>query len=279
MLNLRLCFPSMEGQVNCMHSKLMLLSHPTYLRIAVPTANLVSYDWGESGDMENMVFLIDLPRLPQGQPPQEMTRFGRDLVYFLKAMGLEQSIFESVSSFDFTATQDLGFVHTIGGAHDERSWQQTGYCGLGRVVQELGLATGSEIAVDFVTSSVGSLDIDFLTRLYLAAQGDDGTTEYNWRNLNTGKVRSKTSLPERERCSAHQRRVEGEISNNFQIYFPTHETVTASKAGYAGTICFQSKWYNSPNFPRHAMRDCKSSRTGLLMHNKVIKSILSQSTH
>ena len=49
MSNLRLCFPSMEGQINCMHSKLMLLSHPNYLRVAVPTANLVSYDWGETG--------------------------------------------------------------------------------------------------------------------------------------------------------------------------------------------------------------------------------------
>ena len=49
MSNLRLCFPSMEGQVNCMHSKLMLLSHHSYLRVAVPTANLVSYDWGETG--------------------------------------------------------------------------------------------------------------------------------------------------------------------------------------------------------------------------------------
>ena len=46
---LRLCFPSMEGQISCMHSKLMLLSHPHHLRVAVPTANLVSYDWGETG--------------------------------------------------------------------------------------------------------------------------------------------------------------------------------------------------------------------------------------
>ena len=49
MSNLRLCFPSMEGQINCMHSKLMLFSHPSHLRVAVPTANLVSYDWGETG--------------------------------------------------------------------------------------------------------------------------------------------------------------------------------------------------------------------------------------
>ena len=67
MTNLRLYFPSMEGQINCMHSKLMLLSHPGYLRIVVPTANLVNYDWGETGEMENMVFLIDLPRLPDGK--------------------------------------------------------------------------------------------------------------------------------------------------------------------------------------------------------------------
>ena len=46
---LRLCFPSMEGQISCMHSKLMLLSHPNHLRVAVPTANLVPYDWGETG--------------------------------------------------------------------------------------------------------------------------------------------------------------------------------------------------------------------------------------
>lgn len=49
MSKLRLCFPSMEGQISCMHSKLMLLSYPNHLRVAVPTANLVSYDWGETG--------------------------------------------------------------------------------------------------------------------------------------------------------------------------------------------------------------------------------------
>jgi hypothetical protein len=53
--NVRLCFPPMEGQVNCMHSKLMLLFHPSYLRIVVPSANLVPYDWGEEGGfMENV---------------------------------------------------------------------------------------------------------------------------------------------------------------------------------------------------------------------------------
>lgn len=54
MKNIHLCFPPMEGQVNCMHSKLMLLFHPNYLRIAVPTANLTAVDWGEHSLMENV---------------------------------------------------------------------------------------------------------------------------------------------------------------------------------------------------------------------------------
>jgi hypothetical protein len=52
--NLRLCFPPMDGNINCMHSKLMLLFHPGYLRIAVPTANLTVTDWGENNLMENV---------------------------------------------------------------------------------------------------------------------------------------------------------------------------------------------------------------------------------
>ena len=44
----------MEGQINCMHSKLQILSHPTHLRIVIPSANLVPYDWGETGVMENV---------------------------------------------------------------------------------------------------------------------------------------------------------------------------------------------------------------------------------
>ena len=40
-----------------MHSKLMLIVHHDYLRIAVPTANLTPTDWGEDGLMENVCHL------------------------------------------------------------------------------------------------------------------------------------------------------------------------------------------------------------------------------
>ena len=247
--NLRLCFPSMDGQINCMHSKLMLLSHPKYLRIVIPTANLVSYDWGETGDMENMAFIIDLPRLPDGpQAAEDLTFFGKELVYFLNAQGLERSIVNSLYKFDFSATRDLAFVHTIGGAHSgaEDLWRRTGYSGLGRAVKALGLHTKAKIEVDFVTSSVGSLNLEFLSHIYRACQGDEG------------EIKTK------------EQQVEKDIEKHFRVYFPTRDTVRSSTAGSAGTICFQSKWYNSPTFPKDIMRDCKSVRPGMLMHNKLL---------
>lgn len=256
-----------------MHSKLMLLSHPGYLRVAVPTANLVTYDWGESGNMENMVFLIDLPRLPGSQRTkiEDLTVFGRELIYFLEAMGLERSIVESVYSFDFTATKDIAFVHTVGGTHSGEGdpWRRTGYCGLGRAIGEMGLATNGPLHIDFVASSIGSLNIDFLANLYLAAQGDDGYKEYQRQNPATGKGRSKAGIATTNKATTNQKKLQDEVRENFRIFFPTYDTVKNSKAGSAGTICFQSKWYNSPAFPREAMRDCKSIRAGLLMHNKV----------
>ncbi len=50
---IRFCFPPMSG-LGCMHSKLQLLKFPAYLRVVVPTGNLVPYDWGETGVMENV---------------------------------------------------------------------------------------------------------------------------------------------------------------------------------------------------------------------------------
>ena len=40
-----------------------------------------------------------------------------------------------------------------------------------------------------------------------------------------------------------------------------------------GTICLQSRWYDASTFPRVLFRDCLSRRAGLLMHNKVRKSL------
>ncbi|GKT88040.1 ubiquitin interaction domain-containing protein [Colletotrichum tofieldiae] len=48
----RFCFPPMHG--GYMHSKLQILKYEGYLRIGIPSGNLVPYDWGETGVLENV---------------------------------------------------------------------------------------------------------------------------------------------------------------------------------------------------------------------------------
>ena len=271
--NVRLCFPPMQGQVNCMHSKLMLLFYATHLRVVVPTANLVSFDWGEAGGvMENTVFLIDLPKYrDDGGAAAKPTPFFEDLMVFLKAMKLQDDVLRRIQEYDFSQASHLGFVHTIGGAHADDAWRLTGLCGLGRTIGVLGLQTLNPLQMDFVTSSVGSLTDEFLRSMYLAVQGDDGLTEFTLRN--------SKSFP--AKCVGEpQRTVEkgrgSEWKGNLRIYFPSEQTVKASKGGpqSAGTICLQPRWWNGIGFPRSSMRDCESRRLGLLMHNKVRVSLL-----
>jgi hypothetical protein len=52
--NVRFAFPPMTMGWGVMHSKLQLLRFPGYLRVVVPTGNMVPYDWGETGVMENV---------------------------------------------------------------------------------------------------------------------------------------------------------------------------------------------------------------------------------
>ncbi|TKA53626.1 hypothetical protein B0A49_11975 [Cryomyces minteri] len=124
--------------------------------------------------------------------------------------------------------------------------KRTGIVGLSRAVRALNLQTQDPVETDFAASSIGSLNMDFLESIYLAASGAD--------------------LPVEKR--------EVDIKDRFRIYFPTHDTVAASTGGTqnGGTVCFQSKWYNSDTSPKTLFRDYQSTRTGLLSHNKILFS-------
>ena len=255
MPNLRLCFPSMEGQINCMHSKLMLLFHSTFLRVVVPTANLVPYDWGEEGGfMENMLFVIDLP-LRNPATKNHVTSFQEELVSFLKVQEMYQDVLEKIELYDFSKTKDFAFVHTMGGSHYEPRLRTTGICGLSSAVKALALDTKGGIQIDYITSSIGSLNNDFLRTIYRAAQGDDS----HWSVGISKKVNKSQEFHDI-------------WEKHFRCYFPSENTVKASKAGPggAGTVCFQEDWWHKTTFPRDIMRDCISVRPGMLMHNKIM---------
>ncbi|KAL5931997.1 hypothetical protein ACKVV1_003986 [Pyricularia oryzae] len=258
----RLCFPPMNGN-GCMHSKLQLLKFPGYLRIVVPSGNLVPYDWGEqNGIMENSVFIIDLPPLKAGVKLQDntLTSFGEELSYFLTAQGLNERIINSLRKYDFSQTSRYAFVHTIAGVHTGDKWRRTGYCGLGRAIQNLGLATDEPVEIDFVASSMGALKYGYLLALYNAFQGDSGLKDYQSRA-------SKTKTSKEDAASAQQ----AKLRDFFRIYFPSLATVEASRGGTrsAGTLCLRSGWWEAATFPRALFRDYENPR-GALVHSKIV---------
>ncbi|KAI7151476.1 phospholipase D/nuclease [Hortaea werneckii] len=262
---LRLVFPPMEGQTWCMHSKLMLLFHPEKLRVAVPTANLLNFDWGETGSMENSVFLIDLPRLPDGRKTQikDLTHFGQELLYFVEKQGLDEDVRAGILNFDFAATEHMAFVHSVGGISYRDDARRTGFLGLGNSVRHLGLQT-DRLDLDFAASSIGSLNDSQLTNLYSAAKGLDATSPLPSSSSQPRPNPFQTPSTNSSLSSSSF------LRKNFRIYFPTHETVTSSSAGAAGTICLNRKYFENLGFPRECFRDSISSRQGVLSHNKIL---------
>jgi hypothetical protein len=285
--NVKLCFPPMDGNVHCMHSKLMLLFYEgeegstlgrERCRIVVPTANLVPFDWGVGSIMENMLWLIDLPVLPadEGGHGHE-TEFKASLLRFLRAQTIPDAVLTKLNRFDFSDTKGVRFVHTVGGSHT-RDWQDTGLCGLGQAISSLGMAANEAVEVDFVTSSVGSLNDEFMRSIYLACQGDNGLTEYTLRNA---KALPAKRIGDASTKQLVQRNAGSSWRDHFRFYFPSQSTVASSNGGpqSAGTICFSEKWWENNKFPRANMRDCVSVRDGLLMHNKVSSVATGQTWH
>lgn len=247
----RVCLPPPWGAYGCMHSKLMLLFFADFMRIVIPSANLTDYDWGETGVMENTVFLIDLPRLASQRKIglEELTFFGKELLNFLKMQGVDDDVREGILNFDFAETIQLVFVHTAAGAHYGTAMRRTGYLGLSAAVRQLGLQSDDPVKIDIATSSLGSLNDRIINTMYAAAQGKDCID-----------------------AQEQMKKVSKRVHENMRIYFPTRETVNQSIGGFdsAGTICLQRNYYDKPDFPKTLLRDMKSTRSGLLSHNKIM---------
>ncbi|KAJ0165605.1 hypothetical protein CTA2_10635 [Colletotrichum tanaceti] len=245
----RFCFPSMHG--GYMHSKLQILKYEGYLRIVIPSGNLVPYDWGETGVLENvrspsnrrtiyhvadlsqMVFLIDLPRIEGTHPtaPPAGTAFGTELRRFLRALGLDEKLVKSLDNYDFSKTSRYGFVHSIAGSHANDSWRHTG-----QSTRDLPQREGFTFATNRKLT-------DLIRLLWVRKHCDSGMKEYEARQ-------SKPTRNKAAKAGLAGSRPLGEGTlewqHHFRIYFPTEKTVSSSRGGRS------------------------SLRGGLLLHSKAI---------
>ncbi|ORX99423.1 tyrosyl-DNA phosphodiesterase-domain-containing protein [Clohesyomyces aquaticus] len=254
--NLKMHFPPMAGPTQNMHSKLMLLFHPTHLRIAVPTANFNKYDWGETNItprtgkmeqaavMENSVFLIDLPRLPAACRREDLTWFGKELLYYLEAQNLgetSKNAVEGLLRFDFTKTRHLAFVHSIGGRHGPGAhW--TGLPSLSSSLRRMYPGKVTKMELDYATSSLGALTSEFLKQVFFSSCG---------------------IFPFRPRDVTED--VSVNVSDAVRFYFPSQSTVEHSTGGVecGGTNTLNQQHFASSKFPVEAMYDYKSTRPGV----------------
>ncbi|KAK8188753.1 tyrosyl-DNA phosphodiesterase-domain-containing protein [Phyllosticta capitalensis] len=253
MTNVSLYFADMSGSRMLFHSKFFLLSFPKFLRIVVTSANITDWDWGERGVMENTVLLVDLPRLPEGQSTKEedLPPFAKDLLHYLREMGLRERLLGSLLRFDFTRTKDLAFVHSLAGIHHGNEAHLTGITALCRAVKSLNLEADST-EVDYATASLGALKVPFAAQMLAAARGQE-ITPYN------------PKVPATAETAA-------DVTANFRVFFPTKQTIQSSRGGpnAAGTITFRQRFFEADNFPHECMRDHQSTRPGVLSHSKIM---------
>ncbi|KAG9204360.1 hypothetical protein G6514_001434 [Epicoccum nigrum] len=252
--NLRMHFPPMNPAVGIAHSKYMLLVGEQKMRVVVSTANMEPVYWGEMvnnwqpGVLENTVFLIDLPRRPDGAvgSVEDLPPFGQELVRFLEAQQLDPLIIKGVLKFDFSRTAHLAFVHSIGIPSDTAS-HPTGLPSLAKAIQTLSLSQPAHIQLDYATSSLGALSPTFLQRIHSAARGLPFTPQ-------------TPTAP-----TPHAPR-------NLRIHYPTAATIAASTGGprCAGVVSLRKAHYASPSFPAACLRDHVSTRRGIISHNKLL---------
>ncbi|KAH7132477.1 tyrosyl-DNA phosphodiesterase-domain-containing protein [Dendryphion nanum] len=251
--NRKIRFPPLDGQAQHMHSKLLLLSHPTHLRVVIPTANMIRVDWGETPSdwqpavMENTVFMIDLPRRQDGEvgKKDDLTWFGKELLSFLEAQNIDPVVTKGVLKFDFSSTQKIEFVHSIPGHLTEQYSGRTGLPGLSTAVRRLGLDHVQDLQLDYATSSLGALKESTLRQLYRASRGE--------RSLLINDTQSK-------------------VLENVRVYYPTNDAVAQSTGGpdCGGIITLGRKDYDNDAFPKSCLRQHVSNRPGLLSHNKIL---------
>lgn len=310
--NVRLVFPYVGGIVNCMHSKVMLLfyensrdSLQARCRVVIPSANLVPWDWGVGGVMENIAFVVDLPLKSKIASKLEVqdTQFQKSLVHMLNASTAPQDMMMKLDKFDFSRTASYAFTHTIGGSHklsvqtapvgirnflsessskntlatSEPSLEQvlrTGTVALSDAVQALGLDVSPDsksypLRLDYITSSMGNLKESFLHNLFRAACGHAQVVSNK-----TSKTAKANGSKQQNNSQDFELSGSTFLADNLRIYFPSDQTVQKSTGGprAAGTICFQSKWWDGSvaSFPKELVADCVGvRRDGILMHSKV----------
>ncbi|KAH7108394.1 phospholipase D/nuclease [Auriculariales sp. MPI-PUGE-AT-0066] len=262
--------PSMNQNRGAMHIKLVLLLYKSgRLRLAIPTANMVPYDWR---DIENAVFVQDLPKLAE---PISFNKLSKDddfaslLTNTLKTLNVNaaltahqkadfpeiplQSVTELRMCWDWSKVT-VRLVPSLAGRYE--GWQsvrRVGHTGLHKALRDLGADTpaGKKLVLECQGSSIGRYTTQWMNEFYCSARGES-SDKFTW----IGKKAAREKLP----------------YPPIKVLFPSLKTVSNSALGLQGggtMFCDKATWEN-PKFPRDSFYDSNSKRGRVLMHTKMI---------
>lgn len=208
---------------------------------------------GGDDDTEDEVDITD-PETDTNCPPSASPApsFLRDLQYFLRRCEYPATIIDELEGYDFTRARDVRLVASTGGGNFGADVHKTGLLRLAQVVRSLPWlsdTTRKAVTIDYVTASIGALNAPFVQRFMNACRG-----------ITVPHPGDKTRVA----------KVVPDIRGILNIFFPTRSAVLQSRAGHAGTICFQSSYHARPDFPRDALVQHVAVRPGLLSHCKII---------
>ncbi|CAG8522773.1 1833_t:CDS:10 [Funneliformis caledonium] len=241
--------PKAENGFGCFHAKLMLLFFDKWMRVVISSGNLVPQDWELC---ENGVFIQDFLVRDKSKEFNGLQGFARDINDFLVSMGLKTHIVNLLPEYDYSKSKAT-LIPSIPGIH--KGMENIKRFGHGRICKAVKELCGSreDVQLEFQSSSIGSLNKQYLVEFYQSARGLDPVSALSRPRPKKGEV---DPLPP------------------ITVVYPSSKVVYESKYEYsaklaiASTICLSEKAYNKDTFPKEVLRNCISKRDGKLMHSK-----------
>ncbi|ORY90626.1 tyrosyl-DNA phosphodiesterase-domain-containing protein [Leucosporidium creatinivorum] len=259
--------PSGNPQYCCMHTKMIVLYFKTFVRIIIPTANAMDYDWAI---IDNAFYVHDFPLRrdvamaaadPRDNPTH--TQFSSEFLEVMHTLGVPKRFVSLYKKWDYSSSKVIRLIATVQGTW--HGWNEIkkggGLPGLATQVRSMGFSEGGKWQIEATGSSVGTLTSNWLAQMMGACEGFHPKKYFRKGNS------APPHLPQRPASVPTQLPI--------KIAFPTLDEINGSWSGqnHGGTIFFPEKLWTSNTFPKHLLHRGVSKRHRVPAHTKTIVAI------
>ncbi|KAI9187589.1 hypothetical protein H9P43_001979 [Blastocladiella emersonii ATCC 22665] len=239
------------GGFGYMHVKLSVFIYKTFMRVAIGSANLISYDW--SG-MENVVHVQDFPK-PTTPADAEAAandrRFFTELSACLRDLEVPNNVYRFMAQYDTRRWRAHLVFSRNGSCLTTDHPSGYGITALAQAASRTGWAGvvrdhAPPLEVVAATSSLGALDHAFLRQCLEQVRG--------------GASRSSQEADE------------------IKVLFPTAATVLGSVYGApgGGSLWLRRDMWERQGYPREVFYALESKTDGYLSHCKILYAVVKQ---